>query len=121
VLAGLWLLPVSPHVIDGAALVWPAALVLGSLGLRNVLDRDSDDVTSQMAAQRDRAVARAYRRGQERLRQQVEQAAAATRRRLAASGDALAPAVAGEITRRLDQVDMRLADLQASAPATDAD
>src|SRR5205085_12553273 len=64
VAAGFALLPAAPPLIHlPVALVWPASAVLASLGLRETLDRDEDEVAAGLEREHQAAVDRAYRRG----------------------------------------------------------
>jgi hypothetical protein len=118
VAAGFALLPGPFPAWHGpVALIWPAASVLMSLGLRDVFDRDAADFRAELAAARERAVATAFQRGRALVIELAAAAAAQTRGDFAAIRSRLEGDVAVEADRRLREVDARLTALRESASA----
>jgi hypothetical protein len=104
--------PVPPWQVP-VALIWPAASVMMSLGLRDFLDRDAADFRAELASARAAAVASAFRRGRRLVTELAAAAAEQTRRDYAAIRTRLDGDVAAEVDRRLQEADARLTALRA--------
>lgn len=119
---GAALLPPSVylHLVDVTTLVWPLAFALGAPALRDLLDRDTSDFDSSLAAAHDAAVAQGYAAGREDVLKLVAEATEEAEQRLTEDRPLLDPMFLPEIERRLTEVRARLAALAAVTPCTPA-
>jgi hypothetical protein len=116
---GYALLPFSvppAHILAQAA--WPAMALLVSLGLRQMLDRDSAQMTAGLSRDRDGALDAAYRRGRRLVVDLAAAEAAATRERYASVHGTLPQPIAAEVERRLADIGIRLTELRRSVEST---
>ncbi len=116
VVATGWALhPASNHPAHLAlTCLWALPIAVAGVRLARELDSHAESYANRRMAESDRAVQRAFCRGQQLVLGLVRQAADETRSRLAVMDATLSPKIAGVVRDRLEEVERRLAALPRS-------